>query len=199
MSPTATSLSLVPTNTQKPEISLLRYSEWEVLRAVRLRALERSPTCFPDVLEAELKLTSQDWEKRLTDSIWVVARQTPSGSALGVARLKGIPTSTHGPERPSTVRHIESVWVDPAWRTRGIARAMLEMLEREAIRQNEQSAQEGHDRIEKLLLWVLAGNTRAHEVYLRTGFSDTGWKKTLVMPDGRAFEEIRMEKPLGSG
>ena len=93
-------------------------------------------------------------------SLWVVARSR--GRIVGMVRSSRI-----GAE--SWQRHVESVWVEPQFRRRGITRWLMEDL----IRWERRSG------VRELLIWVFGGNDRARRVYERLGFTPTGESQFL--------------------
>ena len=75
------------------------------------------------------------------------------------------------------------MWVDPEWRSRGVADRLVESVLGWA-------SAEGYAR---LRLWVAVGNTRADRLYRRHGFIGTG--ELQPMANGRSdrleFEMVR--------
>jgi ribosomal protein S18 acetylase RimI-like enzyme len=84
-------------------------------------------------------------------------------------------------------RYIESVWVHPDFRRRGIVRTMVGRLEELA---QEAGAQE-------LRVWVLDTNSAAWDAYLKLGFADEGTTAPVRHPaKGVVMQEWQMHKPL---
>ena len=86
-------------------------------------------------------------------------------SAAVVQKLVGVAKLSRAND-PDVTLHIESMWVDPGWRGRGIAQALVEKLEVLAREQGE----------EILGLWTFDGNECARRLYLRLGFRPVGEK-----------------------
>src|SRR3954453_22926184 len=95
------------------------------------------------------------WRARLPSAIWVVARDGvgEQREPIGVAAL------VDG-DQESTARHVESIWVSPSHRRRGVLRSLIEAL----------AASAGEVDVTTLLLWVMDDNTAAIAAYGRLGF-----------------------------
>lgn len=152
------------------DIRLLGPADWRVLRDTRLRALSDSPAAFTAQYQRERRLSEAQWRRRLRAAAWVVA--TDRGVVIGMAGLVG-----GHPEEPE---HVESIWVAPTHRNRGVFRSLLQ-----AMVEIARAAQLSH-----LWLWVLEDNLRARTVYEHLGFVWTGERKPI---DGRrAACELRL-------
>lgn len=152
------------------ELAILGADDWPIAREVRLRALKDSPSAYLADYEDEVTVGEDGWRERFTEMRWVVARDA--------GRIIGLASSVRVPGRPSDERHIESVWVDPRHRRKGVLRAVLGHL---AV------ADPG---VTEWRVWVLDTNTVAQEVYERLGFSPTGERQLLA--DGSGRREIRL-------
>ena len=140
------------------DIKLLAPEEWHVLRTTRLRALSDSPGAFVASCEAEADWGELQWRHLLASATWVVAVE--SGVVIGIA---GVIDRIDG-------RHIESIWVAPSHRRRGVFRALLrDLVDRER-------ANGAHD----LVLWVVEDNDNARQAYRRLGFVPTGERQRLA-------------------
>ena len=137
------------------QLDLLAPVDWRVLREARLSALLDSPYAFTSSYAHESTWQEPDWRRLFNAATWVVARE--SEKVIGLARSIG------EPELPDT-RHVESVWVAPTHRRRGVFRALMRALA-------ESERQAG---IADLLLWVLEGNDDAQRAYEALGFEPTG-------------------------
>ena len=172
-------------NAQTPQdepwkFDVLLAADWRELRATRLRALRESPHAFVATYAEEVALGEKHWRSRLWWTTWMVARQ--GRETIGLARLRT------PDEKPSDVRYIESVWVDPAQRRRGLAREMMEELETYARTK----------RLTYLRLWVLDTNESAADVYVKLGYSSELPERvqatTKLSADGVPVYERRMVK-----
>ena len=166
------------------DIALLGPNHWKLLRKARLAALRCSPHAFVGSLMDESSYPPAEWIDRLTRQTWVAAQA--GGNPVGLACL-----TAENPEEPG-VRFIQSVWVAPTYRRRGIIRRMLELLEAHATA----------ERAELLRLWVLADNPGAIDVYRRLDFQpihDLIQDSAKLAGNGRRVQEIPMFKPLQQG
>jgi ribosomal protein S18 acetylase RimI-like enzyme len=77
-----------------------------------------------------------------------------------------------------------SMWVDPRYRRRGVARALVGQVVRWAA---ERQAHE-------VILWVADHNTAARRLYERLGFQPTGGHQPL--PSNPALTESQLRLPL---
>jgi ribosomal protein S18 acetylase RimI-like enzyme len=142
------------------ELDLLTPVDWRVLRAARLYALLDSPDAFTSSYAYELVWGEPEWQRVLRAATWIVAREAQNVIALA--------KSASEPGRPAS-RHVESAWVAPTYRRRGVLRALLQglvELEREAG-------------VTDFLLWVLEGNHAAQCAYRSLGFVPTGERQFL--------------------
>jgi ribosomal protein S18 acetylase RimI-like enzyme len=161
-----------------PVISIVQPAQFATLRAVWLRALEDSPSSFAADPDREASLPRKVWRRSVADSTWVVAwiNEEPVGLARCLA----------DPDDP-TSRYIESVWVDPRFRRKGLVAAMLERLETRARRSGAT----------RFRLWVLDGNSNAVDAYTKLGFAEDGMTSRIMMPlVGKTVPERRMTKEL---
>jgi ribosomal protein S18 acetylase RimI-like enzyme len=149
------------------ETRLLKPSDWRLLRDTRLRALRDSPEVFISRYSRESRLSDDYWRQRLHAAAWVVARER--GDVIGIAGL----TDDH----PEEAEQVESIWVAPTHRRRGVFRSLLARI-----------AQIARDaELTELSLWVLEDNPLAWHVYVRSGFVWTGERK-LIDADNERFE-----------
>ena len=153
------------------EVSPLTPAEWPQLRITRLRALRDSPDAFASEYQREHRWTKEQWLDMFQSALWVVARS--GGRVVGLAR------SLREPAQPLR-RHVESVWVEPRFRRRGITRRLIEgLIERER-----------GAGVNELVIWVLQGNDHARRAYERLGFRPTGERQVLPGGAGRVEERL---------
>jgi ribosomal protein S18 acetylase RimI-like enzyme len=156
------------------EINLLDPRDWPVLRSVRLAALRDSPGAFVATLAVESERTSEEWIASIERSTWVVARN--GNEVVGIACLTA--AEPHAPRE----RFIESVWVTPQHRRRGLVRRMLQRLE-------DKARADGADYLQ---LWVLETNESAYDAYLKLDFyavPDTTQDSSKSRDDGSFVQE----------
>lgn len=136
--------------------------EWRRWRTIRLRSLEQDPDAFGSTLERELGHTEQDWRSRLEYGCSVIADLDGRDVGLGAG-------FSDEPGRLMVV----AMWTDPAFRGRGVGRAVLEHVVGVAGERNLGAH-----------LWVVEGNSAQH-LYESAGF----------VPDGQR-EPVREGFPL---
>jgi GNAT superfamily N-acetyltransferase len=141
-------------------IQFLTQVDWQVLRAARLSALRDSPHAFTSSYAHESGWGEREWRQLLDAASWIVARDAE--------KLIGLAGSVGEPERPSA-QHVESIWVAPTHRRRGVFRALLD-----AVVEIERPMGATH-----LLLWVLEDNHDARRAYEAVGFEPTGERQFL--------------------
>jgi ribosomal protein S18 acetylase RimI-like enzyme len=158
------------------ELRELTADDWQTWRELRLAALEEAPYAFGSQLADWVDAEEERWRARLeipgSRNYIAVLDGTPVGMASGVR------ADEHG------VVELISMWIAPAGRGRGIGDQLMAQVEQWA------REAEAHT----LQLSVADGNEKAHTLYLRSGFADTGIEGEL-MPDG-IRHEIVMRKPL---
>jgi ribosomal protein S18 acetylase RimI-like enzyme len=142
-------------------VQLLKPVDWRVLRRARLEALIDSPQAFTSSHATESRWAEVEWRRSFHAAKWIVAREAEN--VIGLAR------SVEEPERPATARHLESIWVAPAHRRRGVFRAQLHVL----------AEMERRAGVTELLLWVLEDNQGAERAYEALGFEPTGERQFL--------------------
>ena len=96
--------------------------EWRDLRSLRLRALENDPLAFGSTLSRELAFDDNLWRERTTGGAtsstaaqWVATEG--SGRMVGtvtIAEFEGAP-------------HVFAMWVEPAFRSRGVGARLLDV------------------------------------------------------------------------
>ncbi|HEY2225469.1 GNAT family N-acetyltransferase [Actinomycetospora sp.] len=140
-------------------------------RDVRLRALTDAPGAFAAFREQEEALDDAEWLRRVTTNAWFLVRA--DGEAVGLAC--GIPEP-----QDEAGRHLVGMWVEPAFRGRGLSDLLVAALMAWARREGAQT----------LALWVVDGNDRALGLYERLGFEATGERQPL--PGDPEVMESRM-------
>jgi ribosomal protein S18 acetylase RimI-like enzyme len=153
-------------------LQLLPPPNWQMLRAARLAALLDSPHAFTSSYAHESRWEEPEWQRFLDAATWVIALEAEKG--VGLART----VAESGPQ----TRHVESVWVAPTHRRRGVCRALLH-----ALAETERSVG-----VTGLLLWVLEDNHDAQRAYDALGFQPTGERQFLPTL-GRSELRLRLE------
>src|SRR5215213_692191 len=151
-------------------------ADWKALRQLRLQALADAPDAFASTLEAEVALPAEVWQQR--------AKSGPM-SANFIAREGGIDIGLVAvfaePNAPGCM-HLVSMWVDPRYRRRGVARALVDQAVRWAAER----------RAREVVLWVADQNTAARRLYERIGFRPTGERQPLPSDPARSESCLRL-------
>jgi ribosomal protein S18 acetylase RimI-like enzyme len=153
-------------------LQLLGPSDWRVLREARLQALRDSPKAFASDYAHESQWGELEWRRTFALATWIIARKAES--VIGLARSIG------EPDTPGS-RHLESIWVAPDHRRRGVCRTLLHALA-------EKERQTG---VTDLLLWVLEDNDGAQRAYEALGFELTG-ERQFLKAAGRFEQRLKL-------
>lgn len=143
--------------------------DWRLWRGIRLRALEESPDAFGSTLAREQGFGEAEWRERMRASFVVLVEGEPV--ALGAG---------HGD--PPGPLHVGAMWVDPAYRGRGLSTLVLDEIAAEA-----QSQGRG------LELDVVRGNGVAERAYRARGFRPTGETRPLRPGSDLVVERMARE------
>lgn len=159
----------------------LKPHELSLHRELRLQALHESPDSFGETFAEVAARPSSYWED-LTRSVTepghhVMFLADEGGDVLG---------STYGlRERDqSDVGRVGGMWVDPAWRRRGVGRALLQEVFNWAREQG----------LSRLRLWAPAHSLAALSLYGHAGFRETGKRRPL--PTNPIAQIVEMEAPV---
>lgn len=148
-----------------------------VLREVRLRALQESPTAFSSTYAKESQLPDGEWIRR--------AGRLGNGNAAAMflafdgETACGIAGSLVD-EGNAQRAHVISMWVDPEYRRAGVGRALIDAV----VGWNQSIG------VRETMLMVTSVNTNAISFYERIGFRMTG--VTGPYPNDPAVIEYEM-------
>ncbi|MDF2629058.1 MAG: family N-acetyltransferase [Symbiobacteriaceae bacterium] len=161
------------------EIRRLTEADWEGYRSLRLESLRTAPQAFGSDADEQSGLPPERWAARLAGGEdEFILGAFAEGSLIGMAAFTR--------EQRRKVRHkgnITGVYVTPAYRGRGVARALLnEVLCR--VRNLPDLAQ--------VLLCVVTENLHARELYRTLGFQVFGLEPRALKVDGRYLDEEHM-------
>jgi ribosomal protein S18 acetylase RimI-like enzyme len=145
--------------------------DWQVLRQARLKALLDAPHAFMSSFAVERRWREDEWRKLFNGAKWIIARE--ADEVIGLARSVAEPAHSQ--------RYVESIWVAPTHRRRGVLRALLCTL---AQIERQMGATD-------LLLWVLEDNCDALRAYKAVGFEATGERQYLPAL-GRFEDQLRL-------
>lgn len=137
-------------------IRKLGEDDWEMLRDIRLEALETDQAAFGSSIERERGFREMHWRMRLRGSSWWVAEVdgTPAGLVCGM----------NEPGATEDDRHVVALWVRPSERSNGVARALMDALHTWA----------SDDGARTTSLWVVDGNEAACTTYESFGYAPSG-------------------------
>lgn len=164
-----------------PIVRRLGPPDWRDLRSARLAALGDAPDAFVATPANEVARTRQGWIDSIKLTVWAGA--WVDGRIVGIACLTA--AEPIEPTRP----FVESVWVAPEYRGRGLVRDMLRVLEDVARRRGATHLQ----------LWVLATNRRASVAYLSLDFVEVPARaqdSKKLSDDDTPVQEHLMVRPL---
>lgn len=166
-------------------VRLLAEEDWKAFKAVRLAALEESPTAFVRTLAEESAYDEQTWRARMLRSRRLIAEV--GDRAVGVVCLGQFD------DNPA-VGDLFGLWVAPDSRKSGVAWRMVEAVARQAVT----------DGYTRLYYWVGNENGRAIAFASNFGFRVSGTRRTArVQSEESGRDEIAMELSLdadpGSG
>jgi ribosomal protein S18 acetylase RimI-like enzyme len=176
--PQGAATSSADLSTASFEVSRASPDEWPVARAARLAALVAEPERFGVSFLSEETRTADEWRQQLTQQLWFFARQRSDSAVAGLAVF--YPDDLF----PDGAPQLGSMWVDPAYRRRGVAEALAAAVEDAACRSGADA----------LGLWVTVGNDQARDVYTRLGYVLTG--ATKPAPRDPALQMHRMIKRI---
>ncbi len=154
---------------QHPRVRRLAPSDWELLRRLRLEALQESPAAFGSTFEREVAFDEALWRSRLETSAYFVAETATEAIGMACAVRLVDPDS----DSPPTMELV-SMWVAPQHRRFGAgARLVAAVL--------DHARAEGEPLVG---LWVAGGNEAAESFYRAAGFERRGEEENLPgVPD----------------
>jgi GNAT superfamily N-acetyltransferase len=159
----------------------VRASEWPKLKAVRLAALLDEPSAFGSTYAAEAAAGDEHWVKRASRAEAGV--ETVTFFAVDGGAVVGL-VAGYRPDLAQPSVELVSMWVEPAARRAGVARALVDAVIAWA-------REVGAARVE---LWVTRGNAAAASLYRAAGFGETGDHQPL--PSDPCRDEVRMRRLL---
>jgi GNAT superfamily N-acetyltransferase len=150
-------------------------------RELRLRALQEAPDSFGETFADVAARPFSYWEE-LTHSV------AESGRHVMFLAYEGsdVLGSIYGLRDQDCIERgrVGGMWVEPAWRRRGVGRVLLQEVFRWA-------REHGFSR---LGLWAPAHSPAALALYGRAGFRETGKRRAL--PTNPSLQIVEMEAPV---
>jgi len=153
-------------------VTRLGESDWERLRAVRLRALRDAPDAYGSSVEREEGHDEATWRAMVARGAWWVA----------VCDARDVGVVAGGDREHDGERWVYSMWVEATRRGTGDAVALLDAVVRWALEQGASS----------LGLDVTDRVPRARRFYERYGFAATGVVFALPRDRSITLTEMRL-------
>ena len=160
----------------------VRVGDGPVLKAVRLAALEESPSAFGSTHAAEVDQPDDHWAARA--SLGATGGCSATYFAVVDQSVVGIVGGYRRDPAGSSIELV-SMWVAPAQRRAGVAAKLVEAVVGWAGETDGTSVD----------LWVTRGNEAAVKLYQAAGFRATGEHRPL--PSDPCKDELRMRRVLG--
>ena len=141
--------------------------DWEAWRDLRLRSLADSPDAFGSTLDREQAFTREDWLDRLRSlAVLAFVDGVPVGLGSGFRIREGWV-------------QVVAMWVEPAYRGRGLSRRILDLVVEGARAEGRRAALE-----------VNVANPVARAAYLAYGFVPTGERGPLREGSDQVVEHL---------
>lgn len=160
-----------------PGVRRIRADEWRELRRLRLEALQDTPRAFGSTYQREAAFHDAEWQGWAADAaagvVEVMVVAVADGQWVAMAR------GSVSRDDPSD-GYVTAVYVTPAWRGRGLGRAVSAAV--------IAWARERH--FARLLLHVADWNDAARRTYESLGFVATG--ATEPLPHDPSVTEYEM-------
>lgn len=145
-------------------IRLGRSDDWERVRDIRLRSLEDTPDAFGSTHEREAAFGQLEWVAWIEG--WEGATNVMYLADANGALVGMTVGSREGSELDA---HLYAMWVEPAWRTRGVGSRLVREVLAWARSWGSRS----------VILGVTENNDEAARFYEHMGFADTGERHPL--------------------
>ncbi|MGH3445043.1 MAG: GNAT family N-acetyltransferase [Nocardioidaceae bacterium] len=169
-------------------VRVIGADDWATWRDIRLRSLLDTPSAYGSTYEQEADYPEELWRSRTSGG--AATDLGPGDSGPAVLAIPGdnerpgttpVGMSAAFCDRPGWL-HVVAMWVDPAWRGRGISHRLLDAIVEWAA-----------PRRLRLHLDVTLGNQAARTSYLSYGFRLTD--ETRPLREGSDLECVRMALP----
>jgi ribosomal protein S18 acetylase RimI-like enzyme len=157
-----------------PQIKRAVPDDWEVVRDVRLAALQEAPYAFGSTFEREREFDEQRWRD------WIGAADNNAGVVL-LAFVDDQPVGMDGAFIDESGRaHLIAMWVEPTARRMGVGAALTSAV---VAWSQEVGAP-------ATVLDVAEDNAAARELYESLGFRGTGESRPLRSDPSRSSVEM---------
>ena len=164
---------------QSPRVRPFLPEDWQVYKALRLRALTDAPDAFGSTLAREESFSDARWQIRLVGddfSLDLPLVAEVDGEPVGLAwgRIEIADPS---------VANLYQVWIAPEYRGLGIAKILLETIINWAKKKNAHY----------LVLEVTLRESPAMHLYIRAGFEPVGAPKPLRSGSELSEQQMRLK------
>jgi ribosomal protein S18 acetylase RimI-like enzyme len=136
------------------------YGDAVVLRTALRMAVISSPAAFLMTIEDIESQPANFWQEALLASSWAVVERR--GAVLGIARTQPPDREIEPDADPTEIRYIDSLWIAPAMRRRGLGTHLVEFLIETEMAANPA--------LQMIQAAVLESNVPATYFYDRMGF-----------------------------
>ena len=166
------------------EITTLDFSEWRLLKELRLRALREEPQAFCSAFSREAAWSDEKWRQRLQDVKdrrgWIFFAKL-DGKLVGM--IGGFRNHT---DKQKCRAEIWGMYVDKLARRKGVGEALVKRLLVELSKE---------ENVNTVLLEVNANQQPAIQLYKKLGF-DQVWTEEITFGDGTQGSAMIMEKSI---
>lgn len=160
------------------EIRKLHPERWKDFQDLRLEALQSDPLAFSSSYDEEKLLTTDEWKKRVDNTLFALSNDTPVGMIVYIFNDK---------IKTNHIANVYGVYVKKEYRGQGIGKQLVE----EALKIIQQNA-----KVSKIHLTVTAEQTAAIALYKKYGFIVVGKLEKELQINGKFYDELVMEKFL---
>lgn len=162
---------------RRVEVREVTPDDWELFRRLRLAALVDAPLAFGSTYEREADRSESEWRGRLAWTHGVRFVAYADDEPVGIA---GVYLRHEGRDVLGPVPELVSMWVDPAHRSAGVGRALVDAAASWVV----------HRGLEELRLMVSADNPDAERFYERIGFVRNGYTQPFPHDESRDEHEM---------
>ena len=145
----------------------------ETLRIAIRESIATSPEAFLKTVDDIDGMSTDYWEKDISDATWAVIESAKKVVGIAVARKPH--RETDSDIEPDEARFIESVWIAPELRGKQMGERLVRFLFEVECKK--------HPKIKRFLLWVFEENHRAIRLYQRMQFVNTGISQRCNLVD----------------
>lgn len=156
-------------------IRKINSKDWEVLKSIRLCALQESPSAFDESYDSCVNMDESFWKERATST---------STKAVFIAFNDTHPVGNTACFIVNNIFHLAGMWVAVEFRRNNIASHLLKNVIDFAKSINWT----------RIYLWVTVGNIPANSFYTKMGFKYEGIFKDLESING--YKTQRMYKDI---